>query len=70
MAIRARRRLVDYYRTSAVRMRPEPSTAAWDRQLHGPPRRRHVNFLSPFGISTRLNNTGPGAAGPLLREPC
>jgi hypothetical protein len=31
MAIRARRRLVDYYRTSAVLMQPEPSTAAWDR---------------------------------------
>jgi hypothetical protein len=30
MAIRARRRLVDYYRTRAVRMLPEPSTAAWD----------------------------------------
>jgi hypothetical protein len=30
MTIRARRRLVDYYRTRAFRMLPEPSTAAWD----------------------------------------
>jgi hypothetical protein len=27
--------LVDYYRTRAVRTLPDPSTSAWDWQLHG-----------------------------------
>ena len=35
IATRAQRRLIDYYRTRAVRTLPGPSTVAWDWQLRG-----------------------------------
>ena len=62
MAIRARRRLVDYYRTSAVRMRPEPSTAAWDCQLHGPCRGGDAPIFFPRSGSRRGGTEAPAKA--------
>jgi WhiB family transcriptional regulator, redox-sensing transcriptional regulator len=62
MAIRARRRLVDYYRTRAVRMLPETSTAAWDRQRHGPFRGGGTSIFFPRSGSRRGGTEAPAKA--------
>jgi hypothetical protein len=59
MAIRAQRRLVDYYRTRAARMLPEPSTAAWDWQLHGSCRGGDTSIFFPSSGSRRGGSTVP-----------
>ena len=67
MAIRARQPLVDYYRTRAVRMLPEPSTAAWDRQLHGSCRGGDTSIFFP---STGSRRGGTEARAKAVCEKC
>jgi WhiB family transcriptional regulator, redox-sensing transcriptional regulator len=56
MATKAQQVLVDYYRTRAVRTLPNPSTSAWDWQLHGSCRGIDPSTFFPSNRSRRAND--------------
>jgi WhiB family transcriptional regulator, redox-sensing transcriptional regulator len=53
IATRAQRRLIDYYRTRAVRTLPGPSTVVWDWQLRGSCRGMDPSIFSPANRRVR-----------------
>jgi WhiB family transcriptional regulator, redox-sensing transcriptional regulator len=56
IATRAQRRLVDYYRTRAVRTLPDPLTSAWDWQLRGSCRELDPSIFFPAAGSRRTSD--------------
>jgi WhiB family transcriptional regulator, redox-sensing transcriptional regulator len=56
MATKDQQSLVDYYRTRAVRILPDPSTSAWDWQLHGSCRGMDPAIFFPSARSRRARD--------------
>jgi WhiB family transcriptional regulator, redox-sensing transcriptional regulator len=56
MATKGEQSLVDYYRTRAVRILPDPSTSAWDWQLHGSCRGMNPAIFFPSARARRTRD--------------